>query len=154
LAGNQKTAIVLDISNGKVTIDKFGNVETKGTLFAKEVQTEKLTIDTSNTTKPTAGSAFIQAGASQITIQTTAVEPEAKILVTAKGPTGGNGGLGGNVFIEGGMLRSRFTAEQLLEMLSQANIPNAQVTPFKESLDRKGEGHHPHLYVNEITFAK
>lgn len=59
-----------------------------------------------------------------------------------------------NVFIEGGVLRSRFTTDQLSQMLVNANIPNFEVKPLREDLGKKGEGHYPILYVNEVTFTK
>lgn len=59
-----------------------------------------------------------------------------------------------NVFIEGGMLRSRFTVEQLEGMLKNAGIPEFNVTPKKEDLSERKEGHHPTLYINEIVFTK
>ncbi|OGM20870.1 hypothetical protein A2714_00405 [Candidatus Woesebacteria bacterium RIFCSPHIGHO2_01_FULL_38_9] len=59
-----------------------------------------------------------------------------------------------NVFIEGDMLRSRFTIEQLGNMLTNAGISHFEVKPFQEDLGVKGEGHHPILYVNEIVFKK
>jgi ubiquinone/menaquinone biosynthesis C-methylase UbiE len=59
-----------------------------------------------------------------------------------------------NVFIEGGMLRSRFSEDQLKEILTKAQIEEFAVRPFKEDLGRKGGGHHPSLYVNEVTFTK
>ncbi len=59
-----------------------------------------------------------------------------------------------NVFIEGEMLRSRFTIEQLKELLKNAGISQFEVQPFQENLGAKGEGRHPILYVNEIYFKK
>lgn len=59
-----------------------------------------------------------------------------------------------NVFIEGEMLRSRFTAAQLKQMLANAGIPQFSVTPYQEDLSAKGEDHHPVLYVNDIYFMK
>lgn len=59
-----------------------------------------------------------------------------------------------NVYIEGGMLRSRFTVEQLGAMLNDAGILNFEVKPLKEDLSKKGEGHHSYLYVNEVFFNK
>lgn len=58
------------------------------------------------------------------------------------------------VFIEGRMLRSRFTKEQIEEMLKMANILNFEVKPIKEDLAERKEGHHPTLYVNDIFFKK
>jgi hypothetical protein len=58
------------------------------------------------------------------------------------------------VFIEGGMLRSRFTLEQLEDMLKKAGISKFEVKPYKEDLGEKKEGHHPVLHVNEISFSK
>src|SRR3990172_882262 len=57
-----------------------------------------------------------------------------------------------NVFIEGEMLRSRFSVVQLEQMLKNAGIVVFSVKPYQESLLHKGEGHHPVLYVNDITF--
>jgi ubiquinone/menaquinone biosynthesis C-methylase UbiE len=59
-----------------------------------------------------------------------------------------------NVFIEGGMLRSRFTKAQIEEILKRAEVPNFEVKPHKEDLSGRKEGHHPILFVNEITFKK
>ncbi len=59
-----------------------------------------------------------------------------------------------NVYIEAGMLRSRFTVQQLEEMLKRAEIPNFEVKPYKEDLSGRKEGHHPILYVNEVAFKK
>lgn len=59
-----------------------------------------------------------------------------------------------NVYIEGGILRSRFTREQLTEMLGRAGIASFEVKPYKENLGGRREGHHPTLFVNEITFKK
>ena len=59
-----------------------------------------------------------------------------------------------SVFIEGGMLRSRFSKEQIEDMLKKAGIVNFDIKPMKESLSERREGHHPVLYVNEITIRK
>lgn len=59
-----------------------------------------------------------------------------------------------NVFIEGGMLRSRFTLDQLKDILSATGIKHYNTRAFRENLGKKGEGHHPSLYVNEVTFSK
>lgn len=59
-----------------------------------------------------------------------------------------------NVFIEGGMLRSRFSKDQIEEMLKNAGIKDFEVKPHKEDLGGRKEGHHPLLYVNEITYKK
>lgn len=59
-----------------------------------------------------------------------------------------------NVFIEGGMLRSRFTKIQLEEILIGAGIRNFEVKPHKENLGGRNEGHHPILFVNEVSFKK
>lgn len=59
-----------------------------------------------------------------------------------------------NVFIEGGMLRSRFTKDQLTAILQSAQIPNFQVNGYKEDLSGRREGHHSFLFVNEVSFKK
>ncbi len=59
-----------------------------------------------------------------------------------------------NVFIEGGMLRSRFTKEQIEEILKEAGILGFEVRPYEEDLTGRKKGHHPILYVNVITFKK
>lgn len=62
-----------------------------------------------------------------------------------------------NVFIENGMLRSRFTKEQLESMLSKSGISNFQVNPYQENLGNRGEageGHYPILYLNEVVLTK
>jgi len=59
-----------------------------------------------------------------------------------------------NVFIEGGMIRSRFTEEQLRHMLQSAGIPNFEVKALREDLSGRREGHHAILFVNEVSFSK
>lgn len=59
-----------------------------------------------------------------------------------------------NVYIENGQLRSRFTVEQLKNMLREAGISNFQVNPYREPLAPKEGGHHPELLVNEVVFTK
>ena len=59
-----------------------------------------------------------------------------------------------NVYIENGQLRSRFNVDQLKNILQQAGITQLEVNPYQEPLAPKGEGHHPVLLVNEITFTK
>lgn len=60
-----------------------------------------------------------------------------------------------NVFIENGMLRSRFTQDQLKEMLStKCGIPDFSVRYFEENIEGKGPTHGPILHVNEVTFTK
>jgi ubiquinone/menaquinone biosynthesis C-methylase UbiE len=59
-----------------------------------------------------------------------------------------------NVYIENGMLRSRFTTEQLNEMVVEAGIKTYEVTPFKEELGVRREGHKQTLYLNEVAFKK
>ena len=58
------------------------------------------------------------------------------------------------VFIDGGQLRSRFTKEQLEEMLQQAGITDFGVTPYQEDLGPGEKGGGQILYVNEVIFTK
>lgn len=59
-----------------------------------------------------------------------------------------------NVFIENGMLRSRFTLGQLEEIIKRADIKNYAVNPFREEIGNRKEGHQQTLYLNEIVFTK
>ncbi len=59
-----------------------------------------------------------------------------------------------NVYIQAGQLRSRFTVEQLTQMLNKASILNGTVTPIQEELNLHKPGHHPILYENEVSFTK
>lgn len=60
-----------------------------------------------------------------------------------------------NVFIENGMLRSRFTIDQLKDILiNRSRISDFFVRYFEENIERKGSGHGPILHVNEVSFTK
>ena len=59
-----------------------------------------------------------------------------------------------NVYIDNGMLRSRFTQEQLQNMLSAAAISTFEVKKYQEDLSSRGDGHKSILYVHEVTFTK
>jgi ubiquinone/menaquinone biosynthesis C-methylase UbiE len=59
-----------------------------------------------------------------------------------------------NVYIENGILRSRFTKEQLEQMLSAAGIQVFSVTPFTESLAGRRTDHRQTLFLNDIFFEK
>ncbi len=52
-----------------------------------------------------------------------------------------------NVYIEGEMLRSRFTKEQLIVIIKNAGISNYNVVPFQEDMTIKGEMHAKMLHV-------
>lgn len=58
------------------------------------------------------------------------------------------------VFIQNGQLRSRFSVDELKNMLLLAGIRDFRVTPYEEELSDVNAGHHPVLHVNEITFVK
>ena len=58
------------------------------------------------------------------------------------------------VYIQNGQLRSRFTKEQLIEILKESNIKYVSVTPYIEDLSKKSQDHHPSLHTNEIVFTK
>jgi len=57
------------------------------------------------------------------------------------------------VFIDAGILKSRFPKEELERILKDAGIPNFSVSPYKEDLSKK-EGVETFLYVNEVRFYK
>ncbi len=59
-----------------------------------------------------------------------------------------------NVFIENGMLRSRFTKDQLKAMLDKVGIIDYEVKSFVEDLGARREGHKQVLHLNEISFSK
>lgn len=59
-----------------------------------------------------------------------------------------------NVYIDNGMLRSRFSKEQLEIMLKGAIISSFEVKKYQEDLSSRGEGHKSILFVNEVTFTK
>lgn len=59
-----------------------------------------------------------------------------------------------NVYIENGMLRSRFTAEQLQDIINKAGITDFSVNAFKEELGVRREGHQQLLFLNEVVFKK
>lgn len=59
-----------------------------------------------------------------------------------------------NVFIENGMLRSRFTIEQLRSALHKQGINSYDIHPFREDLGARRENHKEILHLNEIIFKK
>ncbi len=63
-----------------------------------------------------------------------------------------------NVFIEGEQIRSRFTKNQLEQMLSEIGISEYSVKPFKEERetirDEFMKASKKILYLNEVTFKK
>jgi len=59
-----------------------------------------------------------------------------------------------NVFIENGQLRSRFTTDQLKEIVEASGISNAQVNPYQEVLGLPGSGKHQIILQNEVVFTK
>jgi ubiquinone/menaquinone biosynthesis C-methylase UbiE len=58
------------------------------------------------------------------------------------------------VFIDNGLLKSRFTVEQLKQMLTDAGVPKFNVNPLSEDLSTHKEGHNPVLLVNEVVIEK
>lgn len=58
------------------------------------------------------------------------------------------------VYIEAGQLRSRYSIEQLQQILVKAQIPNAKVTHLEEGLGIHTEGYRQILYQNEVVFTK
>ncbi len=59
-----------------------------------------------------------------------------------------------NVFIENGMLRSRFTKDQLKAILDRVGILIYEVKSFNEDLGARREGHKQVLHQNEVIFSK
>ncbi|MEK7581360.1 MAG: hypothetical protein AAB512_03685 [Patescibacteria group bacterium] len=92
-AGNCELSTVncqlLDVGNSKLTFDKGGNLTITGTLVANNVQTKEITVDTTDENAKSAGTATLAIGKNQVTIFTTLVKPNAKILITPTTPTGG-----------------------------------------------------------------
>jgi ubiquinone/menaquinone biosynthesis C-methylase UbiE len=58
------------------------------------------------------------------------------------------------VFIENGQLRSRFSVEELKDMLAKAGISNYQVNSYREQLGPDKKDHRQVLLLNEIVFTK
>lgn len=58
------------------------------------------------------------------------------------------------VYIDNGQLRSRFSVDELKEMLPQAGISNFQVHPYKEAVGTKKSDYQQVLLLNEIIFTK
>ena len=80
--------ILIDIGDGKLTLDKSGTLSVSS-VVAENIKTKELTIDTSDENAKTVGEAKIASGQTQVTIFTTAIKPEAKIFVTPTSATGG-----------------------------------------------------------------
>lgn len=68
----------VNILNGKVTIDKNGNLKVT-----------KLNFDVSDATSSSVGSATLQSGATSIDISTSAITTNSKVFITATSETGG-----------------------------------------------------------------
>ncbi|KKQ76399.1 MAG: hypothetical protein US99_C0073G0001, partial [Candidatus Daviesbacteria bacterium GW2011_GWF2_38_6] len=85
---NSPLAEGLDIFNGKVTIDKEGNIQTQGKITASEVETNKLTISntqiasSSATLAASIGTGTLPANTIKITIPSTLVTLSSKIFIT------------------------------------------------------------------------
>ena len=82
----------LNIFNGKITIDKDGNITTQGKIVATEVKTQKLTISnpvatSSATLAASIGTATMPANLSKVTISTTEASESAKVFITPTTPT-------------------------------------------------------------------
>ncbi|MCR4307149.1 MAG: hypothetical protein NUV80_01155, partial [Candidatus Berkelbacteria bacterium] len=88
LAGDQTSSVLVDIGSGKAVFDKLGNLKLDGELTANNINTKRLTINTSDEFAKTVGSGSIKPGQSSTTVFTTSVDPNAKILVTATSPLG------------------------------------------------------------------
>ena len=58
------------------------------------------------------------------------------------------------VYIENGQLRSRFSIDELKDMLAKAGISNYQAHPYKEQLGPDKKDHRQILLLNEIVFTK
>jgi len=126
-AGDEN-GILLDVGGGKVTLDKLGNLVLVGTITAKNIETKQITVNTS-TSSPTVGSAAIASGLQSITINTSAVKPGVKILVTATTPTGGKSLYvsgktdfsGFTVTLDGGYAENNITFDWLIISTTQAS---------------------------------
>lgn len=55
-----------------------------------------------------------------------------------------------NVYIENGILRSRFSKQQLEQMLAAAGCTNFSVTPITESLSGRRTDHRQTLHLNDV----
>ncbi|KKU63485.1 MAG: Peptidase S8/S53, partial [Candidatus Amesbacteria bacterium GW2011_GWC1_47_15] len=78
---------LLSFNNGVAVMDEYGNFSTAGTVTAKEVATEKLTIlGASDVTADTIGKVVLAAGLTELTVDTTAVSTASAIFVTPETP--------------------------------------------------------------------
>lgn len=119
----------VDVAYSRISLNYFGSK-----------QTTKIFADILRILKP-GGHAYLTLKSSDDPVEMEYLEKSASVYEP-------------NVYIEGGMLRSRFTVEQLKQILISAGIKTGDVRPLQEDLGKKGEGHHPILHVNEIRFTK
>jgi ubiquinone/menaquinone biosynthesis C-methylase UbiE len=59
-----------------------------------------------------------------------------------------------NVYIENGMIRSRFTKEQLEDMIKSAGIKEFKVTPIVENLEGRRVDHKQSIFINDVYILK
>ncbi len=94
---NSPLAAAVDFFNGQIKLSKEGNIEIEGTLIAKKIQTEELTIaqqilgeatssaeasSSATLASRSIGESVIKAGTTFVTIQTNKVKSTSKIFVT------------------------------------------------------------------------
>ncbi|OGD97389.1 hypothetical protein A3F02_01610, partial [Candidatus Curtissbacteria bacterium RIFCSPHIGHO2_12_FULL_38_9b] len=84
-----QAGLLVDIGSGAATIDKDGNLILKGSITAQRLTTNELEIETSQENNQTVGTASLIKGQSTITIETRALKPGAKVLVTPTTSTSG-----------------------------------------------------------------
>jgi hypothetical protein len=81
--------VLVDIGNGKITIDNLGNLTTRGQLAADSLKTKEIIVYTDEGSAQTVGSAQIPQNEQQVTIVTQALKPNAKVIITLTSPTHG-----------------------------------------------------------------
>lgn len=94
-AGDEN-GLLVDVGNGKFTFDRAGNMTLVGQLKADSLETKELIVDSSDPNFQTVGSSQITSGKTRVTIFTTAIKPNAKVLITPQGSTGGK-----SLFVQG-----------------------------------------------------
>ncbi len=114
--------LLVDIGSGKAIFDRDGNLKILGSLEAKNVEVEEVTINIKEAGTSTVGSTSIEPGTTRLTIATTAIRPGAKVLITPTGPTSGkviyvstkNDFEGFTVAVENGPARNRIDFDWLI----------------------------------------
>lgn len=85
----QETGIgSIELMAGRVVINDAGDIKTTGSIAAKEIKTEKVTIATPDVTKASIGSVTVKAGDKSVEVNTSALTDSSYIFVSSDTPVG------------------------------------------------------------------